>query len=31
VHPTALAHKLIANDLIGVINTKYGTSLQPIP
>jgi lysophospholipase L1-like esterase len=31
VHPAAAAHKAIANDLIGVINTKYGTSLQPIP
>jgi lysophospholipase L1-like esterase len=31
IHPAAAAHKLIANDLIGVINAKYGTSLQPIP
>jgi lysophospholipase L1-like esterase len=31
VHPSALAHKVIANDLIGVINAKYGTSLAPIP
>ena len=31
VHPTGAAHKLIANELIGVINTKYGTSLQPVP
>jgi lysophospholipase L1-like esterase len=31
VHPSAAAHKAIANDLIGVINAKYGTSLQPIP
>ena len=31
VHPNAAAHKLIANDLIAVINTKYGTKLQPIP
>jgi lysophospholipase L1-like esterase len=31
VHPSATAHKLIANALIGVINTKYGTSLQTIP
>lgn len=31
IHPAAAAHKLIANDLIGVINTKYGTALSPIP
>jgi lysophospholipase L1-like esterase len=31
VHPTALAHKLIANDLIGVINAQYKTSLAPLP
>ena len=31
IHPTAAAHKAIANDLIGVINAKYGTSLAPIP
>jgi lysophospholipase L1-like esterase len=31
VHPAAAAHKVIANELIGVINTKYGTSLQTIP
>lgn len=31
VHPTAAAHKLIANALIQVINTKYGTSIAPIP
>ena len=31
VHPSALAHKLIANELIAVINAKYGTSLQPVP
>ena len=31
VHPAAAAHKLIANDLIGVINTKYGTTLTPVP
>jgi lysophospholipase L1-like esterase len=29
VHPAAAAHLLIANELIGVINTKYGTSLKP--
>jgi len=27
VHPTAAAHLLIANDLIAVINAKYGTAL----
>jgi len=31
VHPNAAAHKLIANELIGVINAKYGTSLAPVP
>ena len=31
VHPTGAAHKLIANELIGVINAKYGTSLQLVP
>jgi lysophospholipase L1-like esterase len=31
VHPSAATHKLIANELIGVINTKYGTSLKPVP
>ena len=31
VHPSALAHKVIANALIDVINTKYGTSLAPVP
>lgn len=31
VHPAAAAHKLIANELIGVINTQYGTTLQTIP
>ena len=31
VHPTAALHKIIANELIGVINVKYGTSLQPVP
>jgi lysophospholipase L1-like esterase len=29
VHPSATAHILIANDIITVINTKYGTSLLP--
>ena len=31
VHPTALTHKLVANALITVINTKYSTTLAPIP
>ena len=29
VHPSAAAHLLIANELITVINTKYGTTLRP--
>jgi lysophospholipase L1-like esterase len=31
VHPTAAAHKLIANDLITLINNKYQTKLAPVP
>ena len=31
VHPAAAAHKLIANDLIALINAKYGTTLAPVP
>jgi lysophospholipase L1-like esterase len=31
IHPAAAAHKLIANDLIALINTKYGTTLTPVP
>src|SRR5258705_9335368 len=31
VHPSAEGQKLIANNLIGVINGKYGTTLKPIP
>ena len=31
VHPSAATHKLIANELIGVINAKYGTTLKPVP
>ncbi len=31
IHPSATAHKLIANTLIQVINLAYGTQLQPIP
>ncbi|HEV7993338.1 MAG TPA: SGNH/GDSL hydrolase family protein [Gemmatimonadaceae bacterium] len=30
VHPTGAAHILIANEIIGVINAKYGTSLKPV-
>jgi lysophospholipase L1-like esterase len=30
VHPSAAAHVLIANELITVINTKYGTALKPV-
>ena len=31
VHPAAAAHKVIANELIGVINAKYGTSVALLP
>ena len=31
VHPSATTHKLVANALIQVINTAYGTSLPAIP
>ena len=31
VHPTGAAHRLIANEIIAVINAKYGTSLAPVP
>src|SRR5512143_1693425 len=31
VHPSAAAHKLIANALIQTINAKYGTSIAAIP
>jgi hypothetical protein len=31
VHPSAEGQKLVANSLIGVINTKYGTTLKLIP
>jgi lysophospholipase L1-like esterase len=31
VHPSAEGQKLIANSLIAVINTKYGTTLKPVP
>ena len=31
VHPAAAAHILLANDMIGVINAKYGTSVALLP
>jgi len=31
IHPSATTHKLIANELITVINAKYGTTLAPVP
>ena len=31
VHPSAAAHVLLANDIIGVINAKYGTKLALVP
>ena len=31
VHPSAAGQRIIANGLIGVINAKYGTTLQPAP
>ena len=31
VHPSAEGQKLIANNLITVVNSKYGTTLKPIP
>jgi lysophospholipase L1-like esterase len=31
VHPAAAAHILLANDLIAVINAKYGTSVALLP
>jgi len=31
VHPSAEGQKLVANNLITVINSKYGTTLKPIP
>src|SRR5215218_5941117 len=31
VHPSAAGQRLIANFLIGVINAKYATTLQPVP
>lgn len=31
VHPSAEGQKFIANSLIAVINSKYGTTLKPVP
>jgi lysophospholipase L1-like esterase len=31
IHPSAAAHKLIANDLIALINGKYATSIPAVP
>ncbi|HWC74234.1 MAG TPA: hypothetical protein VG454_09890 [Gemmatimonadales bacterium] len=31
VHPSAAAHKLIAQTLVPIINTAYGTAIPPIP
>ncbi len=31
VHPSGAAHILVANELITVINAKYGTTLKPVP
>ena len=31
IHPTGLAHKLVANALIQIINAKYGTALPALP
>ncbi|HTE45935.1 MAG TPA: SGNH/GDSL hydrolase family protein [Gemmatimonadaceae bacterium] len=31
VHPSAAAHVVLANDLINVINTKFGTKLVALP
>jgi len=31
VHPSATSHKLVANALIGFINTQYGSHLPAIP
>ena len=30
IHPSAAAHRVVTNQLIGTINEQYGTSLQPI-
>ncbi len=31
VHPTLPVHRLLANAIISVINTKYSTTLSPVP
>ena len=31
VHPSGAAHQIIANELINVINAKYGTTLTQVP
>lgn len=31
IHPSAAAHQQLANEMIGVINAKYGTSLARVP
>ena len=31
IHPTAAGHKIITNGFIAAINTKFGTTLTPIP
>ena len=31
VHPSGLAHQTLANEMIAVINTKYSTTLAPVP
>ncbi len=30
VHPSALTHRLVTNELVEAINTQYGTGLQPV-
>jgi lysophospholipase L1-like esterase len=30
IHPSAAAHVILANDIITVINAKYGTTLKPV-
>ena len=30
IHPSAAAHRVVTNQLVGAINEQYGTSLQPI-
>lgn len=31
IHPSALAHRIVANTLASTINAEYGTTLPPIP